>query len=93
MNILTFPGFIVLADRNTIMRAGERYKNTKGLIADLSRQECERTLAWICRRYSYGNPPEVAASWTFEPGCSAWRSIPISQHSERVLHDRHHGEI
>lgn len=65
MNILTFPGFIVLADRNTIMRAGERYKNTRALIADLSRQECERTLAWICRRYSYGNPPEVAAKLDF----------------------------
>ena len=65
MNILTFPGFVVLVDRNTIMKAGKRYKNTKGMIADLSQQEREQTLAWICKRYSFGRPPEVAARLDF----------------------------
>ena len=65
MNILAFPGFIVLADRNTIMKAGKRYKNTKAMIAGLTQQERERTLAWTCKRYSYGKPPEVVAKLDF----------------------------
>jgi len=35
-NIIKFPGFIILEDRNTLLKDGKRYKNTKAMVADLS---------------------------------------------------------
>jgi hypothetical protein len=60
-NIIKFPGFIVLEDRNTIAKDGMTYKNTKALIADLNQDDLRRTFEWQCRRASYGNPPWVTA--------------------------------
>jgi hypothetical protein len=58
-NIIAFPGFILLEDRNTIMKAGKRYKNTKAMVNALSMQERKETLHWYerwhKRRYGHAN--------------------------------------
>jgi trehalose-6-phosphate synthase len=49
-NIIKFPGFILLDDRNTILHGGKRYKNTKAMVVDLSRRDLRRTYQWHCKR-------------------------------------------
>jgi hypothetical protein len=59
--IIKFPGFLILEDRNSVAQAGKVYKSTKTLIADLSREDMRRTFEWRCKRMSYGKPLEVSA--------------------------------
>jgi hypothetical protein len=49
-NIIKFPGFIILDDRNTILKDGKRYKNTKAMVADLSHHDLRRTYQWRLKR-------------------------------------------
>ena len=49
MNVIAFPSFIVLEARNTTIRAGKRYKNTKAMVNALSMQERKDTLRWYER--------------------------------------------
>jgi hypothetical protein len=49
MNIIPFPSFIVLEDRNTILRAGKRFKNTKAMVNGLTMKERKETLCWYER--------------------------------------------
>jgi len=57
MNVIAFPSFIVLEDRNTTIRAGKRYKNTKAMVNALSMQERRETLRWYERwnKQRYGH--------------------------------------
>jgi hypothetical protein len=49
-NIIKFPGCIIMDDRNTILKDGKRYKNTKAMIADLSHHDLRRTYQWRLKR-------------------------------------------
>ena len=49
-NIIRFPGFIVLADRNNMLKDGKRYKSMKALIDDLPYQDLKRTYEWRIKR-------------------------------------------
>ena len=64
-NVIRFPGFVVTNDRKTILMGGKRYKSTKELIADLPYADLKPTFDWVCRSYSYGNPPDVVARLDF----------------------------
>ena len=37
-NLIPFPGFILLEARNTILRAGKRFKSTKAMVKALTMQ-------------------------------------------------------
>lgn len=45
-NILRFPGFILLEDRNTVLKDGKRYKSMKALIDE----DLKLTYQWRIRR-------------------------------------------
>lgn len=45
-NIIRFPGFILLDDRNTILKDGKRYKSMRALIDDLPYQDLKLTYQW-----------------------------------------------
>jgi hypothetical protein len=49
-NIIRFPGFILLEDRNTILKDGKRHKNMKALIDDLPHRDLKRTHDWYSKR-------------------------------------------
>jgi hypothetical protein len=49
-NIIKFPGFLLMNDRNTILKDGKRYKNTKAMVADLPYRDLNRTYQWQCKR-------------------------------------------
>jgi hypothetical protein len=48
--IIRFPGFIILDDRNTILKDGKRYPSIKAVIADLPYEDCKRTYEWRVKR-------------------------------------------
>jgi hypothetical protein len=54
-NIINFPGFFLLDDRNTILKSGKVYKNTKAMVADLTPQELRRTHEWQGERVGYSD--------------------------------------
>jgi hypothetical protein len=68
--ILKFPGFIIADDRNTIIKDGKRYKNTKAMIADLSQQELRQCYEWRIRCYIR---------------LRGWESGPEDRHAAGVL--------
>jgi hypothetical protein len=47
-NIIRFPGFILLNDRNTIIKDGKRYKSMKAMMTDLEPSDLKRTYDWYC---------------------------------------------
>jgi hypothetical protein len=49
-NIIRFPSFILLDDRNTILKDGKRYKSIKAVIADLPHRDLQRTHDWYGKR-------------------------------------------
>jgi hypothetical protein len=52
-NVIPFPGYILLEDRNTILKAGKRYRSTKAMVADLSMEERKATLGWYQSRFPW----------------------------------------
>ena len=49
-NIIRFPGFILLDDRNTLLKGGKRFKSIKALVAYLPHRDLKRTHDWYTKR-------------------------------------------
>jgi hypothetical protein len=73
-NIIKFPGFIILDDRNTILKDGKRYKNTKAMVADLSHHDLRRTYQWRLKRAPWPLDHQTNARCTRQAArCKPWR--------------------
>jgi hypothetical protein len=100
-NVIRFPGFILLDDRNTILKDGKRYNSMKALIDDLPYQDLKLTYQWRIRQRLKLEASKIPrqrismqqASLTIELGRCAMRSldrpkptVPIVA-GKVVLHD------
>jgi hypothetical protein len=95
--IIRFPGFILLDDRNTILKDGRRYKSMKALIDDLPYQDLRLTYQWRVRQrlklrgITNPTPEDIHAAGVLDYRARTLRDALIESGSGGKPHGARHG--